>query len=83
MMTVITPGSYYNSTERVNEITFDIIASEIERGSEILNYNNDLWNLVQKSNFINEYPLYIEIDICGAERNKEHEKDYKDFQGSV
>ena len=65
MMTTMTPGSLKNSTDRINEITFEIIASEIERGSEILNFNNDLWALCQKSNFINEYPLFIEIDVCG------------------
>lgn len=59
MMTVITPGSYYNSTERVNEITFEVLNREICRASEILSYGKaDFEALCQKADF-RGYNFYI------------------------
>lgn len=43
----------------------------------------DFQTLCQKSDFVNSYPMFIEIDICGSKTTIDDKKDYKDFQGSV
>ena len=35
-MCVVTPGSAYNSTERVNEITFKVLEDELKRANELM-----------------------------------------------
>lgn len=52
MMSVYTPGDHYNSTQKVNKITFDMIEREISKGCEILMYSRtDFKNLCQKQDF--------------------------------
>jgi poly(A) polymerase Pap1 len=82
-MSIFTPGSAKNSTERINEITYDTISNELERGYQILGFQKDVEYLCQKADFINQFPLFIEIDICGKNLGKEQEKDYQDWQGSI
>jgi poly(A) polymerase len=82
-MNVITPASEYNSTERVNIITYRVIADEIKRASEILYAKRDIAEVCKKVDFFSIFPLFIEMDICGANNSKEEEKDFKDFQGLV
>ena len=36
IMCVVTPGSIYNSTERVNEITFKVLEDEFKRANELM-----------------------------------------------
>lgn len=59
LMSVITPASEYNSTERVNTITYNVISYEIRRANEILSYKRD-WNEVcRKIDFFSNFPLFI------------------------
>ncbi|MCB0370232.1 MAG: hypothetical protein KDD45_12625 [Bdellovibrionales bacterium] len=83
LMSVITPASEYNSTERVNMITERVIVSEIKRASEILYAKRDIAEVCRKADFFSNFPLFIEMDICGYNKSREEEKDYKDFQGLV
>ena len=41
-MSVITPASEYNSTERVNAVTYKVLFEEIRRATEILLSRKDL-----------------------------------------
>lgn len=59
LMCVVTPGSIYNSTERVNEITFKVLEEEIKRANELLLLKRPLSEICKKVDFINSYPLFI------------------------
>jgi poly(A) polymerase len=83
LMSVITPASEYNSTERVNAITEQVLVSEIRRAAEILSARKDIADVCKKVDFFSNFPLFIEMDIYGLGSSKEEEKDYKDFQGLV
>ena len=64
-------------------ITERVIVSEIRRASEILYARRDIAEVCRKVDFFSTFPLFIEMDICGYNKSKEDEKDYKDFQGLV
>ncbi len=70
-MCVVTPGSIYNSTERVNEITFKVIEEEIKRANELMLLKRPLSEVCKKVDFINSFPLFIEIDICGKSGSRQ------------
>lgn len=72
-MTILTPGSPYNSTERINDITFKVLLNEIRRGNDLMMVEQ-YKRVFEKVDFINEYPLFIEIDICGENVEPTHEK---------
>ena len=82
IMTVFTPGVAFNSTTRINEITFRVIMKEIKRANELIE-KRDIKRIFEKSDFFNEYPVFIEIDICGENTEPHHVKDYNEFLGSV
>lgn len=83
MMCVVTPGSEYNSTERVNTITYKVLSEELRRANEIMSSKRDYNEVCRKADFFNNFPLFMEIDICGVNKGKDDIKDYKDFQGLV
>jgi len=70
-MNIITPASEYNSTERVNHITFKVIEFEIRRARELLFVTKGFPEICKKVDFFNSYPLCIEIDICGNNKSKD------------
>lgn len=39
--------------------------------------------MCRKVDFFSIFPLFIEMDICGINKSKAEEKDFKDFQGLV
>ncbi len=42
LMSVITPASEYNSTERVNPVTYKVLCDEIRRAAEIMVSKKDI-----------------------------------------
>ena len=48
LMSVITPASEYNSTERVNMITEGVLVAEISRAYEILQSKKDISEVCKK-----------------------------------
>jgi poly(A) polymerase Pap1 len=82
LMQVLTPGSPYNSTERINDITFKVLISEFLRARELLE-RNDPRRIFDRVDFINEYPLFIEIDIYGDNSEPHYEREYNEFKGAV
>ena len=73
-MFVTTPGTMYNSTVRVNKITFKVLAEEIKRAAHLLEANREIREVCRKMDFIDRFPLFIEIDICGFNSSKEDER---------
>lgn len=71
LMSVITPASEYNSTERVNAITYKVLFEEIRRATEILLSRKDLSEVCKKADFFGTFPLYVEIDINGQNTCKD------------
>lgn len=82
-MSVITPASEYNSTERVNTVTYKVISDEIQRANQIMLARKSLSDVCKKIDFFSAFPLFVEIDITGQSKSKDDEKQYKDFQGIV
>jgi poly(A) polymerase Pap1 len=74
LMSVITPASEYNSTERVNAVTYKVLFEEIRRATEILLSRKDLSEVCKKADFFGSYPLFVEIDITGVNSCKDDEK---------
>ncbi len=59
LMSVITPASEYNSTERVNIITEKVLIDEIKRGAEILYAKRDIAEVCRKVDFFSSFPLFM------------------------
>lgn len=72
MMTVFTPCNHYNSTGRVNRITFEVINEELKRASQIMQFKRgDFQALCQKKDIIATHNLFVEIDVCGMGKTRE------------
>lgn len=82
IMTVYTPGVAFNSTMRINEITFRVIMKELKRANELMQ-KREVKRIFDKTDFFNEYPLFIEIDVCGENTESHHEKEYNEFLGTI
>ena len=73
-MSVITPASEYNSTERVNTVTYKVISEEIQRAHQIMLARKSLSDVCKKIDFFGAFPLFVEIDITGQSKSKDDEK---------
>lgn len=71
LMSVATPASEYNSTERVNAVTYKVISEEIRRANEILQFRKDFSEVCRKIDFFSAFPIFVEIDINGHNASRD------------